>query len=84
MCESVYENAHAERINGTVKNDYLIYYAPQDYKQLVTLTDKAVKMYNLFRPHSSLQNRSPAEYELSTKSALVNKEKRSKKEILQQ
>ncbi len=84
MCESVYENAHAERINGTVKNDYLVYYAPQDYKQLVTLTDKAVKMYNHFRPHSSLGNSSPAAYELSTKSALVNKEKRSKKEILQQ
>jgi transposase InsO family protein len=84
MCESVYENAHAERINGTVKNDYLIYYAPQDYKQLVTLTDKAVKMYNFARPHSSLGNISPATYELSTKSALVNKEKRSKKEILQQ
>jgi len=84
MCESVYENAHAERINGTVKNDYLVHYAPQDYKQLVTLTDKAVKMYNLFRPHSSLGNISPATYELSTKSVLVNKEKRSKKEILQQ
>jgi hypothetical protein len=84
MCESVYENAHAERINGTIKNDYLAHYAPQDYKQLITLTDKAVKMYNVFRPHSSLQNRSPAEYELSTKTAVVNKEKRSKKEILQQ
>ncbi len=84
MCESVYENAHAERINGTVKNDYLVYYAPQDYKQLVTLTDKAVKMYNFHRPHSALANLSPAMYELSTKSVLVNKEKRSKKEILQQ
>jgi putative transposase len=84
MCESVYENAHAERINGTIKNDYLIHYAPQDYKQLITLTDKAVKMYNLFRPHLSLRNRSPADYELFTKTALVNKEKRSKKEILQQ
>lgn len=84
MCQSVYENAHAERINGTVKNDYLAHYAPQNYMQLITMTDKAVKMYNLFRPHSSLQNRSPATYELFTKSALVNKEKRSKKEILQQ
>ena len=84
MCESVYENAHAERVNGTIKNDYLAHYAPQDYKQLITLTDKAVKMYNVFRPHSSLQNRSPAEYELSTKTPVVNKEKRSKKEILQQ
>src|ERR1700709_443665 len=42
MCESVYENAYAERINGTVKNDYLLYYAPQNFKQLTTLTDKAV------------------------------------------
>ena len=84
MCESVYENAHAERINGTIKNDYLVYYAPQDYTHLRTLTDKAVKMYNFFRPHSSLGNISPATYELFTKSALVNKEKRSKKEILQQ
>jgi transposase InsO family protein len=79
MCESVYENAYAERINGTVKNDYLVYYSPQDYNQLITLTDKAVKMYNFYRPHSSLGNRSPATYELSTKSALVNKEKKKQK-----
>jgi len=84
MCESVYENAHAERINGTVKNDYLVHYAPRDFIQLTALTDKAVKMYNFCRPHSSLQNKSPADYELSTKTALVNKEKRSKKEIIQQ
>ena len=84
MCESVYENAHAERVNGTIKNEYLVYYAPQDYRQLTTLTDKAVGMYNFFRPHASLANNSPANFELSTKPALVNKEKRSKKEILQQ
>lgn len=84
MCQSVYENAHAERVNGTVKNDYLAHYAPQDYIQLTALTAKAIDMYNVFRPHSSLQNKSPAAFELSTKTALVNKEKRSKKEILQQ
>ena len=84
MCESVYENAHAERINGTIKNDYLIYYAPEDYSKLITLTEKAVKMYNTFRPHASLKNISPEAFELSTKEALINKEKRSKKEILQQ
>ena len=42
MCESVYENAHAERINGTIKNDYLINYATEDYSKLITLTEKAV------------------------------------------
>lgn len=80
MCESVYENAHAERINGTIKNDYLVYYAPKDYEQLVTLTKKAVTMYNYYRPHSSLSNKSPSTYELSTKTAMIKKEKRSKKE----
>ena len=84
MCESVYENAHAERINGTIKNDYLFYYAPQNYMQLVTLTAKAVNMYNSYRPHSALGNISPVNYELFTKSNVINKEKRSKKEILQQ
>lgn len=84
MCETPYENAHAERINGTLKNDYLIHYGPQNYDQLITLTNKAVKMYNLYRPHSALGYLSPAQYELSTKTTLINKEKRSKKEILQQ
>ena len=34
MCESVYENAHAERINGIIKNDYLVGYGPENYSQL--------------------------------------------------
>jgi len=84
MCETPYENAYAERINGTIKNDYLIHYGPQNYQQLMNLTEKAVKMYNYHRPHSALGYQCPAEFELSTKSAIVNKEKRSKKEILQQ
>lgn len=84
MCETPYENAHAERINGTLKNDYVIPYGPQNYEQLITLTEKAVKMYNFFRPHSALGYISPAAFELSTKTTLFNKEKRSKKEILQQ
>lgn len=84
MCETPYENAHAERINGTIKNDYLAHYGPQNYDQLLTLTHKTVKMYNFHRPHSALGYLSPAQYELSTKTTIVNKEKRSKKEILQQ
>lgn len=63
MCESVYENAYAERINGTIKNDYLIYYSPQNYNQLITMTNKAVLKYNYERPHQSLGNVSPNQYE---------------------
>jgi transposase InsO family protein len=65
MCESVYENAHAERINGTIKNDYLIHYGPQDFSQLIGMTTKAVTKYNLERPHQSLGNISPHEFEKS-------------------
>ena len=65
MCESVYENAHAERINGTIKNGYLIHYGPQDYNQLIAMTTKAVMKYNLERPHQSLGNMSPNQFEKS-------------------
>jgi len=65
MCESVYENPHAERINGTIKNDYLIPYGPEDYDQLVTMTDKAILKYNYERPHQSIGNMSPHQFERS-------------------
>lgn len=63
MCESVYENPHAERINGIIKNDYLVGYGPQDYQQLIRMTTKAVIKYNYEKPHQSIGNISPAKYE---------------------
>jgi transposase InsO family protein len=63
MCESVYENAHAERINGIIKNDYLVGYGPQDHRQLKTMTAKAVQKYNNEKPHQSIGNISPNQFE---------------------
>lgn len=63
MCESVYENPHAERINGIIKNDYLVGYGPQDYQQLMRMTTKAVMKYNYEKPHQSIGNLSPNQYE---------------------
>jgi transposase InsO family protein len=63
MCESVYENAHAERENGTIKNDYLVYYGPQNYNELIAMQDKAVWKYNHERPHQSLGNVPPHQFE---------------------
>lgn len=63
MCESVYENAHAERINGIIKNDYLVGYGPQDHGQLKTMTAKAVQKYNNEKPHQSIGNISPNQFE---------------------
>lgn len=63
MCESAYENPHAERLNGIIKNDYLEGYGPSDYHQLHTLTAKAVRKYNNEKPHGALKNISPAKFE---------------------
>jgi putative transposase len=51
MCEIVFENAHAERINGTIKNQYLKGYNPYSYVSLIEMTRRAVKNYNCIRPH---------------------------------
>lgn len=87
MCESVYENSHAERINGTIKNSYLVGYEPSNFNQLQKMLKKAVEMYNRERPHSSLGKLTPDQFEKSSlsysqKTDLSTKEKRSKKENL--
>ncbi len=65
MCESPYENPHAERINGVIKNDYLSGYGPTNYPELVTMTRKAVTKYNVEKPHGSLGHLSPINFERS-------------------
>jgi putative transposase len=65
MCESVYENAHAERLNGIIKNDYLRLHGPQNYQQLITMTNQTVFRYNYERPHQSLGKISPDQFEKS-------------------
>lgn len=87
MGKTAYENPHAERVNGTIKNEYLHEYNPHDFQELVSLLNKAVRMYNQFRPHSSLDRHTPAEFRmladkgLLTKIWVINKKKKvTKKE----
>lgn len=63
MCKTVHENLHAERINGTIKNDYVNPYGPKNYKELQKDLKRAVKMYNDERPHHSLGMISPKKFE---------------------
>lgn len=63
MGESVYENPHAERINGIIKNDYLRHYDPQDFGQLTAMLERAVNNYNTGRPHQSLGKHTPQQVE---------------------
>ena len=67
MCESVYENAHAERLNGTIKNDYLIPYGVDNYEELIAKTKKVINLYNNHRPHQSIGKISPYQFEEALK-----------------
>ena len=68
MTEDVGENNHAERINGTIKNQYLSLYKPTNFKELVIQTERAVRNYNYHRPHQNLNLSTPSfEYGLSAK-----------------
>lgn len=63
MCKTVLENAHAERLNGIMKNEYLIHWKINSFQELEKALDKAVQCYNAERPHSELGFLSPDQYE---------------------
>jgi transposase InsO family protein len=83
MCETVFENPHAERLNRTIKNNYLYPYGPENRIELRTMLKKAVEMYNLQKPHGSLKGLSPVNFEnlseLLTENQLINKRKKEAK-----
>jgi len=60
--EKVYENSHAERLNGTIKNNYLYPYGPTNMTSLKRLLDKAVLMYNTGKPHKALRKLTPQSF----------------------
>ena len=63
MGKSAYENPHAERLNRTIKNNYLQGYKPTNFKQLQRLLMKAVLKYNEEKPHDGLGGMTPNEFE---------------------
>lgn len=63
MGERAQDNAYAERINGTIKNEYLKLWHITDLKKLKQKTKRAVDNYNNKRLHSAFQNRyAPKEF----------------------
>ena len=60
--EKVYENSHAERLNGVIKNNYLYPYGPTNMASLKRLLDKAVTMYNTGKPHKALGKLTPKSF----------------------
>jgi transposase InsO family protein len=54
-----YENAHAERLNGIVKEEYGLGCSFRSKKQALAAVDEAVFLYNTRRPHLSLNYETP-------------------------
>jgi putative transposase len=63
MCNAAWENAYSERINRTIKEEYLNGWEISSYKSLTKRLKQAVNHYNLKRRHSSLCRKSPVAFE---------------------
>lgn len=70
MCKIVYDNAHAERLNGTIKNEYLHPFDPKNYIELKSDLKRAVILYNESRPHNSLGSLTPKQYGSTSKKTM--------------
>jgi putative transposase len=65
MCEYPWENGKAERINGVIKNNYLIHRNIKNFNELVKEVDRSVELYNHVKPHIKLKRVSPIKFESS-------------------
>lgn len=63
MGRIVYDNAHMERVNQTIKKEYLIHRNIQTTLDLSKFLKQDVRLYNEERPHIALGNISPIEFE---------------------
>ena len=63
MSLSGLDNAYAERINRTIKEEYLSYWNPKNFNQLKRCVKKAVNNYNQVRVHKNLPKMSPNNFE---------------------
>jgi transposase InsO family protein len=63
--EKVYENSHAERLNGIIKNNYLYPYAPRNKASLKRELERAVLMYNTGKPHTALGKQTPSKFRIT-------------------
>ncbi|MDO9261986.1 MAG: IS3 family transposase [Flavobacteriaceae bacterium] len=63
MALSAQDNAYAERINKTIKEEYLDYWKPKTFEQLKKYAKKAVYQYNHKRPHNNVGKLSPVDFE---------------------
>lgn len=56
-----YENSKAERVNGILKNEFLLDSTFENYYQCYKTVKEAIKAYNNERPHWSLELKTPTQ-----------------------
>lgn len=57
------DNAYAERINLTIKDEYLDHWKPKSFTELKKQMKRAVNNYNLKRIHNEINRKTPIEFE---------------------
>jgi len=62
MALTAQDNAYAERINRTIKEEYLDHWWIRSFEQLKSCVARAVRHYNTYRPHLHLNKVSPVEF----------------------
>jgi len=67
MCKEAWENAYTERVNRTIKEEYLDGWEINDYATLSRKLNQAVYHYNHKRRHASLDMSSPVDFEKRVK-----------------
>ena len=80
MCQAAWENGKAERVNGVIKNNYLVHWNIKTPKELFKNVDRAVRLYNEDKPHSRLDKLSPVQFEEN----LVNCTRKTNRKIKSQ
>jgi len=64
MCKEAWQNAYTERINRTIKHEYLRHRKIENLSTLKQELNKAIRLYNEKRPHWSLPNQmAPSKFE---------------------
>ncbi len=63
MCNEAWQNAYSERVNRTIKEEYLDGWSITDFATLRRCVTKAVRHYNSKRRHQSLNWQTPMQFE---------------------
>lgn len=70
MCKLPQENAYAERVQGTIKHEYLI--ADNKELEIQKRFNRIMWLYNNERPHTSLKKKTPVEFEAAVNKMRLN------------